>query len=88
MSYKARQTCNAIITVISVIKHQQLTPSEAEAEHANMADLLSAADRYCIPWNLQNSLLYIGEKYDVRAWYIDQLFTMACERVKMQGVII
>lgn len=88
MNYKARQTCNAIITVISNIKHQRLTPSEAEAAHAHMTDLLTAADRYNIPWSLQNSLLYIGEKYDVRAWYVDQLFTMAYERVKMQGVII
>jgi hypothetical protein len=81
MNYKAQQTCNAIITVISTLKHQHLTPDEISAAHLHMADLLTAADALEIPWKLQNSLLYIGELYDVRDRYLDQLFTMACARI-------
>lgn len=81
MDYKSRQTCNAIITVISILKHQQLTPEEVNASRALMDSLLADADKFGIPWILQNSLLYIGEVYDVRSWYIDQLFTKACDRV-------
>ena len=81
MDYKRRQTCNAIITVVSVLRHQQLTPEEVSASRALMASLLADADRFGIPWRLQNSLLYIGEAHDVRSWYIDQLFAKACERI-------
>lgn len=81
MDYKSRQTCNAIITVISVLKHQQLTPDEINDSQAVMNSLLADADKFGVPWSLQNSLLYIGEVYDVRFWYIDQLFTKACERI-------
>lgn len=88
MDYKTRQTCNAIITVISTLKHQRLTPDETSATHLHMTDLLTAADALKIPWNLQNALLYIGELYDARDWYLDQLFAMACDRIGIdEGVI-
>ena len=85
MDYNAKQTCNAIITVISNIKHQRMTPEEINASRGMMDQLLSDADRLEIPWNLQNALLYIGEHYDVRAWYLDQLFEMACARIGIDG---
>lgn len=85
MSYEARQTCNAIITVISNLRHQYMTPEELSAARSMMNQLLSDADRLGISWKLQNALLYIGEHYDVRAWYLDQLYAMACARIGFNG---
>ena len=79
--YKQQQCCKAIITRISVIKHQQLSTHEARSAHADMLDALHYADVLGISWNLQNSLLYVGETHDVRCHYLDDLLRMACERV-------
>ena len=49
-----------------------------------MDGLIEAMDRQRIPWRLQNALFYIGEKYDVRAWYLDQLLNMAQQRAGME----
>lgn len=78
--YKIIQCCKAIITKISVIKHQHLSTFEARDAHADMLDMLHVADFLGISWNLQNALLYIGEKYDVRSYYLDDLYRMACDR--------
>lgn len=78
--YKILQCCKAIITKISVIKHQQLNTFEARDAHADMLDMLHMADMLGISWNMQNALLYIGEAYDVRSHYLDDLYKMACER--------
>ena len=78
--YKINQCCKAIITRISVIKHQQLNAHEARAAHEDMRDALRTADQLGISWKLQNALLYIGEAYDVRCWYLDDLLRMASER--------
>jgi hypothetical protein len=80
MDYKQQQCCKAIITRISVIKHQRMDSFEARAAHADMQDALLTADQLGISWILQNALLYIGEKYDVRCFYLDDLLRMACER--------
>ena len=80
MDYKQQQCCKAIVTRIRVIKHQQLSTHEARAAHADMQDALLTADQLGISWNLQNALLYIGEKHDVRCFYLDDLLRMACER--------
>lgn len=72
--------CNAIITRISVLKHQQLTLDELTDARQGMTDILTDADRAGIPWKLQNALLYVGEKYDVRAWYLSDLLRMAVNR--------
>lgn len=72
--------CHAIITRISVLKHQHLTPDELTDARQDMADILTDADRAGIPWKLQNALLYVGEKYDVRAWYLYDLLRMAVNR--------
>lgn len=83
MTHDSRQICNAIITRISVLTHCQLTDDEKTDARAGMDDILTTADRAGIPWQLQNSLLYIGEKYDIRAWYLSDLLRMACDRVNM-----
>lgn len=77
-------TCKAVLTVMSVLTFQRLTKEEREAEHKNMDGLIEAMDRQRIPWRLQNALFYIGEKYDVRAWYLDQLLNMAQQRAGME----
>lgn len=77
-------TCKAVITVMSVLTFQRLTEEEREEEHKNMDGLIEAMDRQRIPWRLQNALFYIGEKYDVRAWYLDQLLNMAQQRAGME----
>lgn len=77
-------TCKAVITVMSVLTFQRLTEEEREEEHKNMDSLIEAMDRQRIPWRLQNALFYIGEKYDVRAWYLDQLLNMAQQRAGME----
>ena len=77
-------TCKAVLTVMSVLTFQRLTKEEREAEHKNMDDLIEAMDRQRIPWRLQNALFYIGENYDVRAWYLDQLFHMAQQRAGVE----
>ena len=46
----------------------------------NMEDLISSMDKNRIPWKLQNSLFYIGEKYDVRSYYVSDLCNMAYKR--------
>ena len=46
----------------------------------NMDDLISTMDKNRIPWKLQNSLFYIGEKYDVRSYYVSDLCNMAYKR--------
>lgn len=70
----------AIITRISVLTHCHLTPDEEADARQGMEDILTAADRAGIPWKLQNALLYVGEKYDVRAWYLSDLLRIAAER--------
>ena len=77
-------TCKAVLTVMSVLTFQRLTKEEREAEHKNMDGLIEAMDRQRIPWRLQNALFYIGEPYDVRAWYLDQLFHMAQQRAGVE----
>lgn len=49
-----------------------------------MDGLIEAMDRQRIPWRLQNALFYIGEHYDVRAWYLDQLLHMAQQRAGVE----
>jgi len=78
--YKIIQCCKAIITKISVIKHQQLNTFEARDAHADMLDMLHMADFLGVSWKLQNALLYVGEMHDVRSYYLDDLYKMACER--------
>ena len=75
----------AIITRISVLTHCRLTPDEEADARQGMSDILTAADRAGLPWRLQNALLYIGEKYDVRAWYLSDLLRMAIERSGVKG---
>lgn len=77
-------TCKAVITVMSVLTFQRLTAQEREAEHRNMDELISMMDRQRIPWRLQNALLCIGENYDVRAWYLDQLLNLATARAALE----
>lgn len=77
-------TCKAVITVMSILTFQRLTAQEREAEHRNMNELITMMDRQRIPWRLQNALFYIGEKYDVRAWYLGQLLHMATDRAGME----
>ena len=77
-------TCKAVLTVMSVLTFQRLTKEEREAEHKNMDGLIEAMDRQRIPWRLQNALFYIGEHYDVRAWYLDQLLHMAQQRAGVE----
>jgi hypothetical protein len=69
-----------ILWRISTLKHCRLTADENAEFHAGMRDALTAADAAGIPWAVQNALLYIGEKYDVRAWYLSDLLRMAIER--------
>lgn len=77
-------TCKAVITVMSVLTFQRLTAQEMEAERRNMDELITMMDRQRIPWRLQNALFYIGENYDVRAWYLDQLLNLATVRAGME----
>ena len=77
-------TCKAVLTVMSVLTFQRLTEEERTEEHKNMEGLIEAMDRQRIPWRLQNALFYIGEKYDVRAWYLDQLLNMAQQRAGVE----
>ena len=77
-------TCKAVITVMSILTFQRLTKEERAEEHKNMDGLIEAMDRQRIPWGLQNALFYIGEHYDVRAWYLDQLLHMAQQRAGME----
>lgn len=78
-------TCKAVITVMSVLTFQRLTAQEREAERRNMNELITMMDRQRIPWRLQNALFYIGENYDVRAWYLDQLLKLATDRTGMEA---
>ena len=77
-------TCKAVITVMSVLTFQRLTAQEMEAERRNMDELITMMDRQRIPWRLQNALFYIGENYDVREWYLDQLLKLATDRAGME----
>ena len=77
-------TCKAVITVMSVLTFQRLTAQEREAERRNMDELITMMDRQRIPWRLQNALFYIGENYDVREWYLDQLLNLATVRAGME----
>lgn len=84
--YDKKQICAAIITRISVLTHCNLTPDEQNDARQGMTDTLNAADRAGIPWKLQNQLLYVGEKYDVRGWYISDLLQIASKRANIQIV--
>ena len=77
-------TCKAVITVMSILTFQRLTAQERETERRNMEELITMMDRQRIPWKLQNALFYIGENYNVRAWYLDQLLHMATDRAGME----
>lgn len=76
-----RHIMEAIIVNLSILHHQRNTKAEIVEIRKNMEDLISSMDKNRIPWKLQNSLFYIGEKYDVREWYIDTLCNMAYNRV-------
>lgn len=83
----AANICKAIITRASILAHCKLTPDELIDARQGMVDTLTAADRVKIPWKLQNQLIYIGEHYDVRSWYLSELLQMACDRAGIEEVI-
>lgn len=85
--YTPEKIAAALVCKISILKHQRIPPEDLPGLRADIDDLLTAADAAGIPWKLQNSLLYIGEKYDVRAWYIADLLRMACDRVGLPEVV-
>ena len=85
--YTPEKIAAALVCKISILKHQYIPPEDLPGLRADIDDLLTAADAAQIPWKLQNSLLYIGEKYDVRAWYIADLLRMACDRVGLPEVV-
>lgn len=70
----------AVIVNLSILFHQRNTEWEKMEIRKNMEDLISSMDKNRIPWKLQNSLFYIGEKYDVRSHYISDLCEMAYSR--------
>lgn len=83
--YTPEKIAAALVCKISILKHQSIPPEDLQSLRDDIDDLLTAADAAGIPWKLQNSLLYIGEKYDVRAYYVTDLLKIACARVKMEG---
>lgn len=76
-----RHIMEAVIVNLSILRHQQNTEAEKMEIRKNMEDLISSMDKNKIPWKLQNSLFYIGETYDVRKCYVDDLCNMAYNRV-------
>lgn len=76
-----RHIMEAVIVNLSILFHQRNTEWEKMAIRKNMEDLISSMDKNRIPWKLQNSLFYIGEKYDVRSYYVGYLCNMAYKRV-------
>lgn len=84
--YTPEKIAAALVCKISILKHQRISPEDLPGLRADIDDLLTAADAARMPWALQNSLLYIGEKYDVRAWYISDLLRMACDRIGLPEV--
>jgi len=69
---------------MSVLTFQRVTAQEMEAERRNIGGLITMMDRQRIPWRLENALFYIGENYDVREWYLDQLLNLATDRAGME----
>lgn len=84
--YTPEKIAAALVCKISILKHQRIPPEDLPGLRADIDDLLTAADAAGIPWKLQNALLYIGEKYDVRAWYISDMLRMACTHAGVRGV--
>lgn len=76
-----RHIMEAVVVNMSILRHQRNTEAEKMEIKKNMEDLISSMDKNRIPWKLQNSLFYIGEKYDVREYYISDLCNMAYNRV-------
>ena len=74
------QICYAVITRISVLKHQFLTEREKEDSRQAIDDLINRMDRMGISWKLQNQMFYVAEKYDVRSHYLSDLLNMAVKR--------
>lgn len=85
MFSKRIQTCNAVLTVLSVKLHKRLTEQEHAESHEHMLDLIKSMDDLGIPWKLQNALFYVAEMYDVRKWYLDQLLKKAIEHARVDG---
>lgn len=75
-----RHIMEAVIVNLSILFHQRNTEWEKMEIRKNMEDLISSMDKNRIPWKLQNSLFYIGEKYDVRSCYVSDLCNMAYNR--------
>ena len=75
-----KNTCEAILSLNSIISHQNLTLDEKSCARNNMNDLLTAADRLGISCTVQNALLYIGETYDIRINYLSTLMVKAFDR--------
>ena len=79
-SIDQRHIMEAVIVNLSILFHQRNTEWEEMEIRKNMEDLISSMDKNRIPWKLQNSLFYIGEKYDVRSYYVSDLCNMAYKR--------
>lgn len=77
---KQRHIMEAVIVNLSIFFHQRNTEGEKMEIRKNMEDLISSMDKNGIPWKLQNSLFYIGEKYDIRNHYISDICKEAYAR--------
>lgn len=86
--YTPEKIAAALVCKISILKHQSIPPEDLPELKRDIDDLLTAADAAQIPWKVQNSLLYIGEKYDVRAWYIADLIRIALNRIGAASITL
>lgn len=72
-----RHIMESVIVNLSILYHQRNTEWEKMEISKNMEDLISAMDKDRITWRLQNSLFYVGENYDTRSYYINDLCRLA-----------
>lgn len=84
--YTPEKIAAALVCKISILKHQRIPPEDLPELQRDIDDLLTAADAAGISWKVQNALLYIGEKHDVRTWYISDLMRMACTHAEVKEV--
>ena len=80
-SINQRHIMEAVVVHLSILFHQRNTEWEEMEIRKNMEDLISSMDTNRIPCNLQNSLFYIGDKYEARSYYVSDLCNMAYKRV-------
>lgn len=73
----------SVISGISLLRHDKtLTDEERDALNCSVKCSFNTLDKMNVSFRFQNSLVYVGEKYNTKDYYLRELIIKAIERIK------